>query len=365
MNILHVSSITNNEASGMSVVVPLHVIYQGVYAQTALLNCSKVMVTLEDESIPTFNISDSNVDRNFARLPSPFNIPDLVVIHGVYIPYYIKIMKWLIVNNIPYILVPHGSLSESAQKIKPFKKIIGNLFFFNQLMKNAAAIQFLSENERNSSRSYKKKSFIGCNGMNTGSRVKEYKNYNEIFNIIYVGRLDAYHKGLDLLVEAINLIKDEMRYKKISLSLYGPDHNNGFKTLENLIKKYEIADIVSLQGPIFGEQKITKLLEADIFIQTSRFEGQPLGVMESLALGIPVIITPGTNMAYEVKKNNCGWVADFSSEDIAKKILESHSNRNNLPFISKKAVSYMNNTYDWSKVAMRAVNSYEEVLNNI
>ena len=96
---------------------------------------------------------------------------------------------------------------------------------------------------------------------------------------LYIGRLDAYHKGLDLLIEACRIKAEFMREHNCTLEIYGPDLNGRAAHLEELIREADVADFVKLFGPISGEEKEKKLLEGDVFIQTSRFEGMPLGIV--------------------------------------------------------------------------------------
>ena len=55
--------------------------------------------------------------------------------------------------------------------------------------------------------------------------------------------------------------------------------------------EYKVGDIVKLHDPVFGEEKINTLLKSDIFIQLSRKEGLPLGILETMNAGLPVILT--------------------------------------------------------------------------
>ena len=42
-------------------------------------------------------------------------------------------------------------------------------------------------------------------------------------NFVYIGRLDVYHKGLDLLINAIGNCQDILRLNKCNFEIYGPD----------------------------------------------------------------------------------------------------------------------------------------------
>ncbi|MFE4036141.1 glycosyltransferase [Priestia sp. YIM B13489] len=361
MVILHISSITNNQASGMSVVVPLHVQYQNLHADVALLNCSNIVPNIGDGNFPMFTTVDCE-DGDITKLPSPYNKPDLVIIHGLYIPFYSKIVKVLLRNKLPYILVPHGSLSKAAQDKKRLKKLLANLLIFDRIVKKAKAIQYLSEEEQKTTIAKNTNSFIGCNGMNIGSTLKHSFMNEDSFKMIFIGRLDPFHKGIDLLLQACNGIKSEMRQKKIILSIYGPDHEGGKNHLTTMINDFDIRDIVSINDGLFGKEKMAQLLNSDIFIQTSRFEGQPLGVMEALANGVPVIVTPGTNMADDVKNNNCGWKSDSEAEDIGRTIIEAYNNKDKLNIFSHNAVKFIKDNFEWTKVTHETVEKYKEIL---
>ena len=51
-----------------------------------------------------------------------------------------------------------------------------------------------------------------------------------------------------------------------------------------------------------GKSKEQVLLDADVFIQTSRTEGLPTAVLEAMSYKIPVLITKGTGLYDDIKK---------------------------------------------------------------
>lgn len=363
MKILHISNLSNNQASGIRRVVPEHVYYQSKYARTALLNLTDSKVDLNSKKIELFTRKNLQ-NYDVTTLPKPFNNPDLVIIHGIYFKNYFPLVKKINANRIPYILVPHGSLTVYAQSIKPTKKKVGNIFF-NKIINSAAAIQYLSKQELETSINKGLYDFVGCNGIGIEDKYHYEFDSKVGLKIIYIGRLDPYHKGLDVLIDGCNCVKNELRNKNIKVSLIGPDHEGGKNKLQNMIDKYSIDDIVSIENGLFGDEKITRILSSDYFVQTSRFEGQPLGILEALSLGLPVIATPGTNMANEIEENNCGIKVELNSYEIGKGILQAYSYKRGLKEMSNNAMEFIRNNYRWEKVSKETIEKYEFIIKSI
>ncbi|WP_146223228.1 glycosyltransferase [Ureibacillus chungkukjangi] len=332
--------------------------------EVAMLNCSNIQLQIPEDEInyKVFTNKDCP-DGNLTKLPKPFNRPDIVIFHGVYYIYYCKVFKYLIKNSIPYVIVPHSSLTSFAQRKKRMKKLIGNYILFNKFIKNANAIQYLTIEEQRMSSTWKKGSFVCGNGMTLLSNsLKKVFPEKDDFHLVFVSRLDPYQKGLDILLEACNSISNLMREKNISLTIYGPDDCGGEKIVKDLVVNYQIDDLVTIAGPVYGAEKHKILTEADVFVLTSRFEGQPLAVMEALAIGLPVLLTPGTNIADDVVENNCGWKAELSVDSIAEKIIEAYNSRHLLTQLSTNAINYSKTTFSWDIIAQKTIGHYKELI---
>ena len=242
MNILHICSINNNKTSGISNVVPEHFINQKKYANVALMNCNTIQIEKLKEEKNVFYAKD--IDYNIQNLPEPFNNPDLAIFHGIYIYKYTKIAKKLKKRNIPYIIIPHGSLTSNAQKIKRIKKILANLIFFNKFIFNSKCIQFLSIEEKNMSKRYDFNSFILGNGMNN-PQIEKKVFENDKLKLIYIGRYDIFHKGIDLIIEYCFSDKEYMKKNNITVDLYGCG-NDGAQAVKKLVNKFKIQDIITV-----------------------------------------------------------------------------------------------------------------------
>lgn len=353
MVILHVNDNAKRTGSGVAVVVPKYIMFEKEYANVALYDLNNIS---ETDAYETFFYSDYDC---ISRLPSPYNKPDLVVFHEVYKKKYLKLYKECLKNNIKYIVVPHGCLTKEAQKMKFIKKMVANFLFFGSFLKNSSCIQFLSIGEKKQSKYNKLNSIISGNGID----LIDFENKPKTpFNFIYIGRYAINHKGIDMLLKACKLNHEWMKKNNIRLDMYG----NGIETgaIKNIVREYGIDDVCIINGPVFGKEKSKLLSDSNVFIQTSRLEGQPVGIIEALCCGLPCIVTPGTNFCDYVEEKNVGYICDFDEKSIASCMKESFINRDKLNEKSKNAKINCNKDFNWKSIIKDTMVKYQKLVNN-
>lgn len=359
MNILHIASITDDKSKGPNINVPKSVLYGNRVANVGLYNLRDSKLTIK---VPSEKLFYKKNYQRISELPSPFNRPDVVVFHGVYYIDYCWIAKWLRKNNIPYIIVPRCSMTTAAIKSHLLKKKTAGILFFNKFISEASAIQFLTKNEYlESKNNFKfKDHFILGNGVELPKEHYTIKNRKE-FKIVFIGRYNVYHKGLDILLQAIKEHVDWFRDNNVVLELYGSDSDNGLRFLTSYINKNNMKDIAIIKGPAFGDAKVKALLDADVFIHTSRLEGQPTAVVEAISYGVPVIVTPGTNIADVVKRFDLGFTSEFDSEAIFNCIKKAFERKKDFSDISMNEVGYSREQFDWGKITDIALDKYNSL----
>ncbi|PKF74306.1 glycosyltransferase family 4 protein [Chryseobacterium sp. PMSZPI] len=112
-----------------------------------------------------------------------------------------------------------------------------------------------------------------------------YSNERSLLNnhsIIAAGRLDP-QKGFDMLIKAWSLIQDKIFDWK--LNIYG--QGDLYAQLSKDIDENKLNNTVFLKGRTNDIKK--ELLESSIFVLSSRYEGFPMVMLESLTCGIPIV----------------------------------------------------------------------------
>ncbi|WP_210608828.1 glycosyltransferase family 4 protein [Priestia flexa] len=363
--VLIVAPITGENFSGLTYSVPstaraLH----NVGVSVSLLTTASNKAYVNKEIFPVYYYkSEKGKNKTLKDLPKPFNKPDIIIFQSTYIPYHAKLAKEATKNNIPYVITPRGGMTLRAQKSKFLKKKIGNIFFFNHMVKKSSKIHCLTTKEAADVKEWNDDIFIIPNGIDIPVQEIECKGRNDKnINFTFIGRLDINHKGLDLLIEAVNLIKDKMG--NANVKIYGPAVHGSDLKLREMISQYKLDKIVKVFGPVRGESKSDILKETDIFVHTSRFEGHPMAVLEALAYGIPCLLTPGTNVSKQVSDIGGGWEAPETVEGIALAIEDILEHKEKFREMGLKGKKMVCEAYNWESIAVKLIEEYNNILGN-
>lgn len=175
--------------------------------------------------------------------------------------------------------------------------------------------------------------------------------------ILYLGRIDMYGKGLDLLLRAYKEFFQSFPHIRLVIAGDGRDMD----IFKNLL--HELPDTVrkniELLGWISGHEKEEVLQNAFFVIFPSRHEVQPISVLEAMASGKAVIVSDIPEFNF-VKENSAGIsfkTGDVLSMTLSMKDLMSSDERKKM---GQRGRTWLK-TYSWDKIALR----YEDFLNSV
>ena len=283
-----------------------------------------------------------------------------VHIHGAFILEFYQISRLLLKANIPYTFTPHGSFVEAAmQKNKWVKKVYFELLE-KRVIKDASAIQLLGINEfthLDKLVATDNKQLIP-NGIDL-QKIPTLPRTNEKEMVFgFCGRLDTYHKGLDLMLKGFQLFLHTGGKGRLELIGDGKDKPK----LMELAKKLGIDHKVVFHGALFGLSKFQTLRTFDLFLHTSRMEGFPMAVLEAAALSIPCLTSDATNINSYIKDYQAGFpLASNTPSIIAFDMLDAlfHYRENTLHTIGQQARNMVEECFDWTTIAKQLIEVYK------
>lgn len=287
---------------------------------------------------------------------------DLVVFHSTYIWAHRRLSHQARSLGVPYIIVPHGGMTELAANRSALKKRIADLCFYRSYVEHAIGLHCLTEGERMATQRWHKEIFVVGNGSDTPTQVRLREFVPDCcIEVLYIGRLAIQQKGLDLMISGFAQFISRNKNASIRLSLYGPDDLSSRIHLQSMIDQSGLGENVVLRDPVYGEQKLHRLDEADVFCMTSRFEGHPMAMLEAMASGLPCIASSGTNLEEAILAAGAGWGAGTTESDVAVAFEQVFQQRTKLSDFSRAAVE-LAKSYTWAKCAEQSLSHYSRLL---
>ena len=173
--------------------------------------------------------------------------------------------------------------------------------------------------------------------------------------ILFFSRIDAYAKGIDILLKAFARLSRSYPHTKLVCAGYEFDKFDGLlRSLDPHVRKNII-----YAGFVSGEEKVRLISRARVFVLPSRHESFPVSILEAAAVQKPVLVSDIAELGY-VDKNRFGLsFRSGSVEDLQEKLhvlLKSASMRKELGVQGRIFAK----NYLWDTLALK----FEETLQN-
>lgn len=351
MKLLHITATHLNPTGGVPVVLK-NLVEEQNSIDGFIARVLSLSATINGMNSTYFDVLG---DESFIEYIQRYQ-PDVAIIHSFFYTAYNSIVSNLVRMGIPYYIEPHGSFGKAAMKKSKLKKIIANNTIFRKQLKNAKGFIFLNIAEQKDSVYKTPNDFIIPNGIVTDNIREDIKREQQKF-IYFIGRYDINHKGLDYLISALKMLDD--RGKTYSIRVYGNGNDKATKYLKKSAASFKNIKL-DIMGSLFGKEKDNILEQCGPMLLTSRYEGFPMTVLEAWSYGNPCIVTPGTNVWNETKKNGLGWGVNLDAQSIADGIdyaMCDYAVRREEYIENCK--QYVKNNYSWNRIAMVSYEQFE------
>ena len=153
------------------------------------------------------------------------------------------------------------------------------------------------------------------NSVPKPNNTKQFSAKPIVKKIISVGRLCPF-KGFDTLIHACPNILNNEPYPTLTIYGEGKEHQN----LLILINSLGLQDKIYLPGVIQNIQEV--LVDADLFIFPSRYEGFPNALCEAMAVGLPVIASNCSGNLAIIEDRVNGRIFPVGDVDSLSKIMQ-------------------------------------------
>ncbi|KJR41862.1 glycosyltransferase [Candidatus Magnetoovum chiemensis] len=181
-------------------------------------------------------------------------------------------------------------------------------------------------------------------------------DYSQEDYILFLSRIDIYHKGLDILADAFEIVLK--KYPDVRLVLAGHEADS-VDSLIGHLPKY-VRDRISYVGFVSGAEKIRLLSKARLFVLPSRIEAHPISIMEALGAKRAVVVSDIEELKFIGDLNIGVTFKSGSKTDLADKmsmLLESNGLRDELGMRGRSFAS----NYLWDNIAIE----YEKFLSEL
>jgi glycosyltransferase involved in cell wall biosynthesis len=178
---------------------------------------------------------------------------------------------------------------------------------------------------------------------------------------VFVGRLDVYTKGLDLLIRALAELEPT---PAAHLTLVGPDWRGGKAEVEALATRLGARSKLTFAGELQPREVAAIVDDAHCVVLTSRHEGLSLSATEGLVRGKPLILSKETGHASypEVYTSKHVTLVDPDVADIVRALRAFMSRRDELVDHARDAAPELARFFSWPRIGRAHLDTYERLL---
>jgi glycosyltransferase involved in cell wall biosynthesis len=269
-------------------------------------------------------------------------------------------------QGISYVIKPAGGLLPQVLERGRIQKLLFGWLLEKRRFQKAGAIAVVTPREEESVRSFVPH-YSGIVRWMPNPVDAQSLNQQEWWNVdidplapkrvVYLGRFDVLHKGIDRLVAIARHLPD------IEFHLYGTEDAKTKAWLDHI--RHDQPRNVFFHPPVYGADKFRIVAEASLYIQPARWEVFGISIAEAMYLGTPCAIADSIHFAELFQQNNLGVVFPGEDPKTAANDLEAVlAEPEQLSHWSANAQAFAHEHFEPERVAQNYLQLYRDVLPN-
>jgi len=301
------------------------------------------------------------------------NKDDFDIIHTIGIRSFQSLVAAFIARKkkIPLVISDQGGLTTHPDQISSLTKKILTTFqkpFIKYIINSARKISVPNDYEKKIFLEFCDESKIAVipNGINLDIINSLNFDFKKKYNvdsdfILFIGRFSKI-KGLDTLIESINLLKDTIESKNIKLIIMGVEFGFELEMLD-MIEKLNLKNIVKVIKNPPRVDVIQAYRECKFLVYPSRWELSPLTPLEAFAFKKTVISTTAHGIPFTIDHNrNCILVEPDNPNSLSQSILNLINDEKKCAELGNSGHKLVLETCNSEQMAKNTLNMYEQLI---
>ncbi len=173
--------------------------------------------------------------------------------------------------------------------------------------------------------------------------------------LLFLGRVN-WKKGLDRLIPALRYLEGA------HLAVAGNDDDNYRIQLDKLALRNGVLERITFAGPVYGEEKRRLFGAADVFLLPSYSENFGIAVLEAMAAGVPVVVTPEVGLSREVEEAGAGLVLNGDPGVLGPGIKALLADPGRMREMGERGRELAARRFAWSGIARSMESVYKQVI---
>ena len=288
---------------------------------------------------------------------------DVVHIHAVFSHSSVAAGRACRARRVPYIVRPLGSLDPWSLSRQAWKKRLLMSSAVGTLLSRAAGMHYTTEDERRLAQPVAgsapskviplgvEDALLSCEMVPAPARQ---------MRVLALCRLHP-KKQLELLIQSFHDVTRTPGLAGWTLMIAGSGDAAYGEKLKQLAQKGHAASRITFSPWVEGDAKARLLRESALFASPSHQENFGLGALEALACGVPVILTPGVNIATDVAEARAGWLADATAEGLSDVLRRAMLDQAERVRRSANARQFAQ-AYGWDRAALTLSQWYADII---